>query len=291
VRHSRSRLDALNWPEKNIIRKNRCTKKDKMLKTYKVDSWEELRAKVNEAHSTLGAKNEEVWYRGVNSSKYRLLPSLLRCFKEKEPDPEDVRELEANLFFEFLAKARTAETPALDHWDVLFLMQHYGAPTRLLDWTEVLYVALYFAVANSKSGEEQTPRLYIMNPYALNEEHTGERDLYWPRYFGYDKAEDYFYEYGEILVEGGVDWKYPVALYPPQRSARLSAQRGFFTIHGHDPRPLDQIAPKLVMAIDLTTRAVQETKEALEHSGMNEYALFPDLDGLARQLKKKYGIG
>ena len=53
---------------------------------------------------------------------------------------------------------------------------------------------------------------------------------------------------------------------------------------------LDQITPKLVVAIDLRAGAVQETKEALEDSGMNEHALFPDLDGLARQLKKKYGI-
>jgi hypothetical protein len=27
----------------------------------------------------------------------------------------------------------------LDRWDVLFVMQHYWPPTRLLGWTEVLY--------------------------------------------------------------------------------------------------------------------------------------------------------
>ena len=261
------------------------------LKTYKVDSWEGLRTKVHDAHSILARdKGEEVWYRGVSSWKHQLLPSLLRCFSGKKPTRADVRELETDLFFEFLAKARTGEGPALDHWDVLFLMQHYRAPTRLLDWTEVLHVALHFAVAYSKADKEETPRLYIINPYGWNEEHTGERDLYWPRYFGYDEKEDYYYEYGEILVEGGADWRYPVALYPPQRDARLSAQRGFFTIHGYDPRPLDQISPELIVAIDLEVGAVEEIKEALEYSGINEYALFPDLEGLARQLKKNHGI-
>jgi hypothetical protein len=264
---------------------------ERKLKTYKVDSWQGLRLKVDEARSILARdKSEEIWYRGVSSRKHQLLPSLLRCFSGKKPSRQDVRELETDLFFEFLAKARTGKGSGLDHWDVLFLMQHYRAPTRLLDWTEVLYVALYFAVAYSKGGKEQTPRIYIMNPYAWNEEHTGERDLYWPRYFGYDQKEDYYYEYGEILVEGGADWRYPVALYPPQKNARLSAQRGFFTIHGYDARPLDQISPGLIVAIDLEPRAVQETKEALEYSGVNEYALFPDFEGLARQLKKKFGI-
>ncbi len=253
------------------------------------DSLTELMEKVNNARSFLKpGDKEEIWYRGVSSHEHRLLPALLRCFKDKKFTPEDVRELESNLFFEFLAKARTGDGSALDHWDVLFLMQHYRAPTRLLDWTEVLYVALYFAVGYQKPG--QIPRLYMINPYAWNEKYTNSRELFWPRYFGWDPETEDYYEFGEILDEGGADWEFPVALYPPQRDARLSAQRGFFTIHGYDPRPLDAISPGLIAAIDLKPGAVSDLNDALEHGGFNEFSLFPDLEGLSRHLKKKYRI-
>jgi hypothetical protein len=130
----------------------------------------------------------------------------------------------------------------------------------------------------------------MINPYSWNETHVDSRELFWPRYFGWDPKEKEYYEFGEILDEGGADWEFPVALYPPQRDARLSSQRGFFTIHGYDHRPLDVISPGLIAAIDLESGAVQEVKEALEHSGFNEFSLFPDLEGLSRHLKKKYKI-
>jgi hypothetical protein len=253
------------------------------------DSLTDLLEKVDSARSYLKpGDKEEIWYRGDSNKEHRLAPTLLRCFKNQKFTEDDVCELESNLFFEFLAKARTGDGSALDHWDVLFLMQHYRAPTRLLDWTEVLYVALYFAVAYLTPG--QTPRLFMINPYAWNEEFTGSRELFWPRYFGWDPKKKEYYEYGEILDEGGADWKYPIALYPPQRDARLSSQRGFFTIHGYDSRPLDAISPRLIAAIDLKPRAVSEVKKALEYSGFNEFSLFPDLEGLSRHLKNKYRI-
>jgi hypothetical protein len=259
------------------------------LARFEVNSWNELLNTIEKAKSQLKEEDdEELWYRGVSRSDYQLIPSLLRCFKPQDRVAENIRKLETDLFFEFLAKARTNAT--LSEWDVLFLMQHYRAPTRLLDWTEILFVALYFATAYRTQNDTSQPRLYVINPYWWNEKHGYDRDLWWPKYFGYDDEKDYFYEYGEMLIDDEIDWKAPLALYPPQREERLSAQRGFFTIHGTDLRPLEEIAPRQVIAIDLTAQATEEVKRILNYGGVNEYSLFPDLEGLSRHLRIKYGV-
>lgn len=137
--------------------------------------------------STKVRDHEELWFRGVSMRTYSLIPSLFRCFVDKAPSIKQLRDLESDLFFEFLAKARFTQGAGLTEWDVLFLMQHYRAPTRLLDWTEVLHVAVYFAVAYRATEEHEPARIYVMNPYLWNKKHGYGRDLYAPRYFGWDE--------------------------------------------------------------------------------------------------------
>src|SRR5436305_8958880 len=137
----------------------------------------------------------------------------------------------------------------MSDWDVLFLIQPYRAPTRLLDWTRLFLVAVHFAVAYRKPEDTQEARILVLNPYAWNARHQGmytfnaegvdgapsisdpDRDLVWPKFLGWDDREKTYYDFGELLVETErIDWLYPIALYPPQRDARLSAQRGYLTI-------------------------------------------------------------
>jgi len=260
------------------------------LRTTTASSWSELTAQVKDAKNRLKIKGtEEIWFRGVSKRSFTLTPSLFRCRQGKNLESEDIVELENDLFFEFQAKARFTEGVALSDWDVLFLMQHYRAPTRLLDWTEILHVAVYFAIESSDDGHPEPPRIYVMNPYLWNKKLGYSRDLYSPRNFSWDEDEEEYYDYGEILVdEDYIDWKYPCALYPPQRDARLSAQKGYFTIHGSDMRALEKIAPELVVAVDLDKTAVNDCRQQLELSGVDDFSLFPDLEGLSRKLCKKY---
>jgi hypothetical protein len=168
-------------------------------------------------------------------------------------------------------------------------MQHYRAPTRLLDWSEVLHVSIYFAIAYREQNEPEPARIYMMNPYLWNQEHGYSRDLYSPRNFGWGADEEEYYEYGDILVDRAyIDWKYQCALYSPQRDARLSAQKGYFTIHGNDLRPLEKITPGLLYTVDLNEAAMEDCRRQLELSGVDEFSLFPDLEGLSRKLRKKY---
>src|ERR1017187_3344272 len=73
-----------------------------------------------------------VWYRGHSSERFRLLPNLNRF--------QISHDIEKQIHSDYAA-FRTGQ----GGWNTLIHMQHYGAPTRLLDWTTDLATALYFA--------------------------------------------------------------------------------------------------------------------------------------------------
>ena len=101
----------------------------------------------------------------------------------------------------------------------------------------------------------------------------GARDIILPRYFG-EYGEEYW-DFGELLVSGGKwAWDGPVAIYPIQINERVRAQRGWFTIHGNDRRPLEEQFPKLVIKLVLDAPCVTEGRSFLQMSGFNR---IPDL--------------
>jgi hypothetical protein len=143
-------------------------------------AWTRFLSKIETAICSLGFRDgEEAYFRGHTSRTHQLLPSLFRaCADEvataKESGAEvtkKIRKLESDLFYEFAGRARELDGLGITDWDVLFWMQHYGTPTRLLDWTEVLGVAVYFAQLNVRDDATDVPCVWVLNPYAMNEAH------------------------------------------------------------------------------------------------------------------------
>ncbi len=179
----------------------------------------------------------------------------------------------------------------MSDWDFLFFMRHHGVPTRILDWTDSFGSAVYFALEDQAPGN--TPCIWALNPYALNEQTwldddddetvSRPRDLVQPKYITY--VDEDFWEYGEALIASD-DWANdgPVAIYPLQISERMRAQRGWFTFHGNNRQPLDEQYPDLVVRIDLAGQAIAEAREFLNLAGLKPYSLYPDLDHLAEEL-------
>ncbi|HAC63076.1 MAG TPA: hypothetical protein DCF68_05935, partial [Cyanothece sp. UBA12306] len=123
-----------------------------------VNNWNDFLKKAEEIAESLrnGNKDQQLWYRGHHKIGYKLQPSLLRYH-------EGVQQ-EEKLFEKYKETLDSDESLQRNPWAILLEMQHYRVPTRLLDWTEVLGVAVYFAI---------TPKfdeacIYILNPFELD---------------------------------------------------------------------------------------------------------------------------
>ena len=108
------------------------------------------------------------WFRGHPEEYENLTPKIFRSkyIQDIVVAPDTERNIIEH--FKRIAPALTQNTPNQnDHCRWLFLMQHHGAPTRLLDWTENALVALYFAVENFSAGKDG--ELWAIYPHSLNE--------------------------------------------------------------------------------------------------------------------------
>jgi hypothetical protein len=265
-------------------------------RVFEPATWDEFLADIERARDCLGLRSrEECFFRGHAERGWELLPTLFRHSRSAKISADATVDLESDLFWEFQARAQELHQQPLSDWDYLFFMRHHGVITRLLDWSEGLGVALYFALERyrAKAAETNaTPCIWLLNPYALNE-HRGAweaRDLVSPRFLGYIERENETYDYGELVDLNMFHWTMPVAIYPIQRSNRVRAQRGWFTVHGTNQRPLETQAPKNVAQVLLPIQALEDARLFLDRAGLNEYTIYGDLDALARELHRKNGI-
>ena|SRR4028118_839649 len=238
-----------------------------------MSAWTDFLQNIEEVRTALGLwEGNKIFFRGQSDSSWPLLPGLGRYeWRLITANPEE------NLYFDFITEAGALLPENASSWANIFLMQHYGLPTRLLDWTETFSVALYFAIKNA----EREAAVWMLNPYELNSLSINKNQVIHPTELAHD-YEAYYIKATEKL-EGNV-----VALSPLRHNPRVFHQRAGFTLHDNIETSLEQLYPTAIRKMTLNREVFSEARGFLELAGISEFTLFPDLDGLARQLKRKY---
>ncbi len=218
-------------------------------------------------------------FRGHSKGGHELLPTLIRDYSKTGTDLWD---LENNLYCDF----RSLVGPRVkfdSSWETVFAMRHEGIPTRLLDWTENIGTALFFAF---DSGKLDNPHIWILNPFKLNDRYSELGGLVSPE----EDLEEYHSTYGNRCNDSTIKIKeYPIAIYPRRSNDRIFAQRGLFTIHGTNEEKMETTCNDCLEKVEIPMELVEKLRRVLRQFGINKYSVYPDFKGLSEHLKGIYG--
>jgi hypothetical protein len=188
----------------------------------------------------------------------------------------------------------------IDDWDALFFMQHYSVPTRLLDWTENPLIALHFALMGAlrtltpsgRSTFQSEAAIWMLDPVTWNRHAL--------RHVSFDggvlsPGDDALKSYRPTPSFAGMH-NQPVAIYGTHNSARIVAQQGVFTIFGRGTKQMERIFKSDDFPVECLTKIIvpksliSRMRKSLLNHGITESVVFPDLEGLAREIKRVYGF-
>lgn len=221
--------------------------------------------------------DEDMWFRGQSDIDWTLSPGILRLSKNTS---------ESSLLTRFKqSAAMLINKSTKDDFDWLFLMQHYGVPTRLLDWSESPLAALYFAVQDEQN-DSKDGALWLLKPTELNKIaniSTSEKNFI-PS-FDDEELENYSVK---TLSQNPRNKLAPIATIATRNSTRIQAQLGVFTIHHLDNKPIEDFCTNSeVIKLKIPATSKAKLREELSLLEVNKFTLFPELSSIGEILKNK----
>jgi len=240
------------------------------------------------------------WFRGHRDAHFRLEPSLYRGKKEVITGAGRIQLRHYELNDENLAikefKKRVSSSYAnynLSDIDYLYMMQHHGIETRLLDFSTNPLIALFFSVAESKRTENQFKKshysqkldefaedcssVFCINPKTINKVSFGKEKII-------DLSYVKFKDIQNLLT--------PVCIEPTDNSisTRLKTQNGKFVLFGSEVNPLDwydvprQTMLKILIPNSKRERILFNLDKKFD---INYTTVYPDIEGIKLYVKRK----
>ena len=236
------------------------------------------------------ARDASTWvFRGQKDSCWGLASSLERAGDLHGIAPATRAATEAMMIREFSRRLHHYagyDTTAKD--ELLALMQHHGAPTRLVDFTYSPYIAAYFAFERAQSRPRESVAVWAVNTDIL------AKRIYrsWqegPVYLEYQRTRNPE-SFAKLYMSESEPTNLVLSLSPTRLNERQSVQRGAFLCQGNIGASLASnferfltadVRASCVVKYVLPSKERDDALDQLDSMNVNRITLFPGLDGFA----------
>lgn len=232
-----------------------------------------------------------LWFRGQRDFCWHLKPSIHRPDLKLSTEDLVLAAEQTSLALFRQRSIPYIETLFTDRgnisdWNYLFLMQHFGIPTRLLDWTENALTALYFAVSNAYEYNKlkEDAAVWVLDPENWN------RAIF----RGAASVETVLNPSDSALSNWAPDSpkkaSAPVAIYGDYNSRRIALQQGTFTVFGSGLKSMNEIHSEYSMESSLLGKVriphgnLEDLYMSLRRFGFREASIYPDMIGLSKDI-------
>jgi len=213
-----------------------------------------------------------IWYRGHADETWPLVPSIFR----KDVNPTGMSELQYMKKFKQDAMLLTDPKPTKPY-EWLFVMRHYGIPTRLLDWTENPLVAAFFVV-DEKLKTPADGTIWALLPQKLNEKISTDSLP------SFDEDVSIMENYQPKTDEGEPkNTGQTVAFIAPRNSQRMQAQLSVCTISGDVGDDKEKITKDHIWKYKIPQDIKKNIKDELAAIGINIFQVFPELERIGEK--------
>lgn len=247
--------------------------------TQQINTIDDLLQFVKSLNDSLGLR---LWYRGDDTPDRPLIPSIQRTKRHLE-----VERFITNDFYTSAAQIMDNPPEKKNYAAWMSIMQHYGLPTRMLDWSRSPLIAAFFATETFAQRPDSDATIWVLVPDLFNEMMGFGRCIY------------------PIDAETTQEMLLPafkhnhhnpelvdkiLAVRSTENNLRMYSQRANFTVHNSLKRLQDICDDRTLYKIVIPKDRKQYFIDSLRVFGITESYVYPDLDHISKDLIRYYNI-